>query len=438
MNLEFFTWRKGLILSATFLLSVFLITSCKKKESILGENTLDQNELFGSSGIDTFTLFTYTIKDDSVATGKPLYGMLGSYNDPVFGPVNAEIYTQLHLSLISPSFADLNAVAIDSFVLSLRYNEHYGIPGDQTFEVFEITDVDGINKDSTYYTFSTKTTDPISWIPPGEEVIRMDPDGITVVGGDTVPTQLRIPLDTNKARTIFQDFNLAPSSFTSNDDFVEYFKGLHIRTTNGAQASGDGGVFYFDLASAASEVVIYYTEGGIQKEFQFLINNSAEKFNHIDIDNSLTNIENVINNPTSGYLEFYTQAFSSRSVVSIPGLADIPSNAVIHKAILELPIQYQTGANYYPGNGLTVSRREFTGSDNFIFTGNFAVYDDFNKKFQVDLRDHIQRIVNGELTDTDLILSPISFVSSLDRVILNGSQTDNKVQPKISILYTEF
>tara|TARA_Y100000385_G_C13106086_1_gene647947 strand:+ start:3702 stop:5018 length:1317 start_codon:yes stop_codon:yes gene_type:complete len=438
MNLEFFTWRKGIILSATFLFSVFVMTSCKKKENILGQNTLAQDELLNSSGIDTFTLHTYTIQDDSISTGQPLYGLLGSYNDPVFGTVNGEIYTQLNLSLLAPSFADLDSVIIDSFVLSLRYNEHYGIPGNQTFEVFEITDTDGIDEDSTYYTFSTKTTDPVSWIPAGEEVIKMDPDAITVVGSDTVPTQLRIPLDTNKARTIFEDFNSTPASFATNEDFVEYFKGLHIRTVNGLQAPGDGGVFYFDLGSASSEAVVYYTENGVQKEFQFLINSSTANFNHIDVDNSMTNVETVINTPSAGNLEFYAQAFSSRAVVSIPGIANIPANAVIHKAILELPIQYQTGANYYPGSALTVSRRESTGSDSLIFTGAFAVYDDFTKQFDVDIRNHVQQIVNGEITDTDLVLSPLSFITSVDRVIFNGAQTGNKVQPKISILYTEF
>ena len=111
---------------------------------------------------------------------------------------------------------------------------------------------------------------------------------------------------------------------------------------------------------------------------------------------------------------------------------------MIHKAILELPIQYQTGANYYPGSALTVSRRESTGSDSLIFTGAFAVYDDFTKQFDVDIRNHVQQIVNGEITDTDLVLSPLSFITSVDRVIFNGAQTGNKVQPKISILYTEF
>jgi hypothetical protein len=282
MNIEFFTWRKGLVLSATFLLSVLVFVSCKKKENVLGQNSIAQTNLLNSSGIDTFSLITYTYKDDSISTSQPLYGMLGSYSDPVFGTVNAEIYTQLRLALESPSFLDVNAIVIDSFILSLRYADSYGIPGDQTLEVFEINDVNGLSIDSTYYTFSTKATDPISWVPVGEEVIRMDTEGETVVGADTVPKLLRIPLDTNKARTFFQDFDLLPASFVTNEAFHEYFKGFHIRTNNGLQSSGDGGVFYFDLSSSASEAVVYYTEGGVQKEFQFLVNINAANFNHID------------------------------------------------------------------------------------------------------------------------------------------------------------
>ena len=58
--------RKGVILSATFLLSIFLIFSCKKKESSLGLNSIDQNELLSSSGVDTFSLTTYSFIEDSI------------------------------------------------------------------------------------------------------------------------------------------------------------------------------------------------------------------------------------------------------------------------------------------------------------------------------------------------------------------------------------
>lgn len=438
MNIAFFSWRKGLILSATFLLSVLFLVSCKKKENVLGQNSIAQTDLLNSSGIDTFSLITYTYEDDSISTSQPLYGMLGSYNDPVFGTVSGEIYTQLRLSLEAPSFTDINAVVIDSFILSLRYADSYGIPGDQSFEVFEINDVDGLDMDVTYYTSSTKAIDPVSWVSAGEEVIRMDTEGITVVGADTVPTLLRIPLDTNRARTIFQDFELLPASFATNEAFQDYFKGFRIKTNNGIQTSGDGGVFYFDLSSSASEAVIYYTEGGVQKEFQFLINSNAANFNHIEHDILGTSVAQLLADSTYGLQEFYAQAFSTRAVVGIPGLSNIPANAVIHKATLELPVQYQTGADYFPGTALTVSRRTSIGSDSLVFTGLFAVYDDFTKRFDVDLRSHIQKIVNGEISDTELIFSPFLFTTSMDRMVLNGAQTDNKVQPKLRILYTEF
>ncbi|MFT5778426.1 MAG: hypothetical protein ACI837_001382 [Crocinitomicaceae bacterium] len=436
-----FKWRKGLVLSATFLLSVLVIVSCKKKENLIGTNTINQNDLLSSAGIDTFSLFTYTLNEDSIIANNGrnvLYGILGSYNDPVFGDFTSEIYTQLHLSLNAPDFGDLNTIAIDSFVLGLQYANSYGVAGTQTIEVFEITDADGLSEDSVYYSFSTLQTSGPDLVPLGENVIDMDPDGITNIGGDTVLTQLRIPLDTNLARTFLDDSQLLPASFATSADFVEYFKGIHIRTANGAQAPGEGGAFYFDMAASLSKATIYYTQDGLPKEFDFLINGDVVNFNHVDIDNTGTNVETVINTPTAGMAEFYAQAFGNRAVISIPGLSDIPANAIIHSAILEMPIQYQTGADYSPGTALSVSRRVEAGGNDLIFTGLFATYDDFNKEFSVDLRSHVQRIVNGEVTDTDLILSPISFITSADRVIFNGNQTGNKVAPKIRILYTVF
>ena len=98
-NIKPVVWRKGLVLSATFLFALFLSVSCKKKVNSVGQNTIEQNELLSSSGVDTFSITTYTISDnlDSLVTSNAVYGVLGSYNDPVFGPANAQIYTQVRL-----------------------------------------------------------------------------------------------------------------------------------------------------------------------------------------------------------------------------------------------------------------------------------------------------------------------------------------------------
>ena len=164
-------WRKGLILSATFLLTTLFVVSCKKKENVIGENTINANELLSSDGLDTFSLTTYTIIEDSVITDNPAFGILGSYNDPEFGTVNSEIYTQFRLSGLNPNFGT-DPIVVDSFVLGLEYVGLYGETGTQTFEVYEINDPVDMSVDSTYYAFTQFATDPTNLLMPGMEVIH--------------------------------------------------------------------------------------------------------------------------------------------------------------------------------------------------------------------------------------------------------------------------
>ena len=123
-NITPLMWRKSITLSATFLLALFVSVSCKKKINTIGQNTINQNEILGSNGTDTFSINTYTVNDrmDSLATSSAVYGILGSYNDPEFGTVNAEIYTGVKLKAFSPNFGTISAITVDSVVLSLKYS----------------------------------------------------------------------------------------------------------------------------------------------------------------------------------------------------------------------------------------------------------------------------------------------------------------------------
>ena len=105
-------WRKGIVLSATFLFSLFLAFSCKKKVNPLGQNSIDQNEIMNSGGVDTFKLTTFSYLDDSIISDNVPFAILGSYLDPVFGSYKSEIYTQFRLSGLSPDFGDLNTIFI--------------------------------------------------------------------------------------------------------------------------------------------------------------------------------------------------------------------------------------------------------------------------------------------------------------------------------------
>ncbi len=434
-----FEWRKSIVFSATFLLIALVSVSCKKKENLIGSNTIDQNDLLSSAGVDTFSIFTYTINEDSTITKDNLASLLGSYNDPTFGMVTGELFTQVHIEQLSPDFGDLSTVTIDSFVMGLVYSGHYGKVGDQTIEVFEINDPNGISTDddSIYYQFSSLSSDVANnLVVPGYEVVNMNPDNVTIIGGEEATSQLRIRLDTNKARTIMEDAALLPSSFVSTEAFTDYFKGLHIRTANGTQASGEGGVMYFNMNHTNSRMTIYYTQDGLQKEFD-LICSGATHFNKVNMENTGTRVQDVIDNNDLGQSEYYAQAFKSRAMVEIPTVSDIPSNAVVHSAIMKLSVSHQTGVEYEPAGAISVAREDPDNPGKLIALGN-AVYSSFSKQYSFDLRFHIQRIIDGEIENTPLVISPLFYNSSADRIIFNGTETIYKAKPSLRILYTEF
>lgn len=436
MNKTPLTWRKGIYLSATFLICILTFISCKKKENPIGKDAIDQSQILQSAGIDTFSLKTYSYLDDSIISDNAAFGLLGSYVDPVFGKYNAEIYTQFRLEGFNPDFGDLNSLVVDSFVLALEYIGYYGKKGYQNFEVYELGEE--LHLDSTYYSFTTKShLNGVNLVAPGKGVKYLDPNNLTVVGNDTLDSQLRLQLSTSKAKSMLINAMSGGTNFDSNENFSSYFKGLHIKTNN-MQSSGEGGVFYFNLNDPASKLTIYYTQGGKQKKFDFLINSNCADFNHVDIDNSMTNVETVNNDTISGQVQYYSQAFGSRAVIEIPGLSGIPSTAVVHSATLELPVAYQNGNEYSPGFDISVATRLNDGTDNIYSVNVNGTYDSYTKSFKIDLRAYVQAIVNKNVPNTGLIVAPILFNTSADRIVFNGPNTTNKSKPKIRVLYTDF
>ncbi|MEY4603632.1 MAG: hypothetical protein RIT43_924 [Bacteroidota bacterium] len=425
-------WRKVYLLSATFLL-VILASSCKKKESSVGSNILDPNELLGSSQIDTFQLTTFTYEEDSLISDNPAYAVLGSYNDPKFGTVNANFYTQVRLAGLNPDFGDPLTISVDSVMLGLEYAGFYGEFSSQTVEVYELNE--SLSIDSTYYSFTTKSVKSTNLVEPGFGTFTPNPDAITVIGTDTVDTQLRIKLRKSLGEQIINDATNNPSAFSSVENFLEYFKGVHVKVNNPAQFSGKGGVFYFNINDPLSKITIYYTQDGEQKTFDLLINTECADFNHVDVNNSGKPVQTVINDTVSGQQEFYSQAFKSRAIVKIPGMKSIPSNAIIHKAELILPIQYQTGAKYLPPDELSVAVK-VDGTLSGI--GVLGLYDYAYKHYTIDIRNYLQALVTNQISTDELILSPRMFITSADRVIFNGPNTINKKKPKLVVTYTTY
>ena len=425
--------------SFSLLIALLLITcatSCKKKDSALGKDILDDDTYLYGTTTDTFDILSYTIEEDSIITDNAANVVLGSYTDPTFGKFNASFYTQIRLAGIDPNFGDPSTIIIDSFVLALKYVGYYGDLKPQTFEVYELNE--DINIDSTYYAFTNKSTKPNNLVPLGLGTITPDPINKTIVGGDSLNPQLRIPLDTNLAKALITEATSGSATFSSNEAFLSYFKGIKIQTNNGNQASGNGGIFYFNLSDPASKMTIYFHQAGLSKTFDLLINSSCADFIHIDKDYSGTPIDQILQDSTMGNTAFYAQAFNLRAIVKIPGLSALSKNKIIHRAELHLPIQFQSFYRYKPGVNISVATRIKESETAYTSLGVLGTLDDFNKEFKIDLKQYVQAILNQDIENTGLILSPRYFINSSERIIFNGKNTNNKFAPRLVVTYTTY
>jgi len=416
-------------------LSLFVV-ACKKKDTSVGSGTLDENEILNGITTDTFDLITYTVAEDSIITDNGPNGLLGSYNDPKFGTFNASVYTQLRIANVNPNFGDISTIIMDSVVLALEYAGYYGDLSDQTFEVYELDE--SLSIDSTYYSFTTKSIKTTNLVPVGKGTISPRPTEKSIVGGDTVDAQIRIHLDTNFAKTIIAEAASGGTTFSSNENFLNYFKGLYIKTNNGFQAPGVGAALYVKLNDPSSKVTMYFRQGGIFKTYDLLLNSSCADFTHVDLNSNGTSVDEVVQNNSLGKKEYYAQALKHRAVVKIPGLINLPKKTIIHKAELSLPIQYQTGYRYKPGIAVSVATK-VKSTDNF-YTGLSALgeFDETRKLFFIDIRDYAQSIVIGELENTGLVISPRFFINSAERIVFNGLNTTNKTKPKLILTYTTY
>ena len=433
-------WRTVSKLSATFLLSITLLASCKKEDSAVGAG-INPNGL-SIFTTDTFTVKTYSEEVDSITTDETSVSLLGAYNDPEFGIVNCGIATQIRLSSESPNFGTVTDV--DSVVLSFAYSsiKYYGNIADLSFEVFEISD-DLVRDDQDYYAFSPVTTIGSNLILAGYETITPKPYTDVVVGGDTLSPQLRINLDPSFGQTLIDN----ASQMTTNTTFTSYFKGLYVKVTDPSSLnSEEGSVLYFSLEDALSKLVLYYKNDALEnKTFTFNINSKCARFNKITFDKSGTDVQNTLDNPENGGEKFYMQSSSIRAIVELPHILDFykDKKRIINKAMLIVPVQDFQPDVFDPTVSLFIAKvKSNLVSDLTLDYPNFnslVTYDEDNKEFKFLLTREIQAILNGERENTGFRIYPGSFFgSSIERIIFSGANSSSKHKTRLEITYTEY
>lgn len=433
---------KVVMLLVYFVFATVLSVSCKKKYSAIGEEALDVNKLLASGGIDTFSLKTYSVDEDSIPTDYQPYGTLGAFHDPKLGVLNASIYTQLAVDgkVVLPSGGVINT--IDSVVLSLNYGGSYGKLDAQTFEVYELTETMTI--DSSYYRFSTKATNGVNLVEVSSATQTPDLTNKVVVGPtntDTLKPQLRLRLSNTIGQQFVQDILAGNTAFNSTTDFLNsgYFKGFKINVANANPTIGTGAMLYVNMSNADTKMTIYFTLQGEteQRQVSLKLKGSSTFFNHVDINRTGHHVANVLVDSQYGQTNFYAQRFGLLGVVETPTLKNLSSKSVIQNGLLYLPILAHSQSAYSPIPLIELKYKNAEGKYGSIVS---AAYSSSQKGYVADLRPYLQDVITGEMPNGPIYIFPsLSLFSCMgDRAVFNGTNTPYKVRPKLVVKYTDF
>ncbi len=318
----------------TLLISLFILNSCKNQDTV-GFTLGTKGNLSGSL-IDTATVFTKTVAEDSVVTSGIAKCPLGYINDPIFGVTQADLITDLNLPGMTSSSGNVpytlpaGTITIDSAVLILKYSP--GFYGDSTsasqytLNVYQLPQrqTDG----ATYYNFTTWGTPSVllgtkSFIArPGTHVIIDSAATGKAPVPDTIAPQIRIPISQSFLRTAL--FSASAAQLNSNLIFKNNVKGLYI-TINRGQSTGTGGIM---MVSGADSIAVYIRSASgtvIDTATVYLPTISHASYIH---NTRSTVFQNAITNKTTltDSLVYLQGLAGSRVKVSFPYLDSLFSN----------------------------------------------------------------------------------------------------------------
>ncbi len=278
-----------------FIISFLIVTLCYS----CGDQSLDEistpmgeEYIDGDAGImmlDTFSVELSTVILDSVETTNTGVALVGSFFDEDFGQMDADAVFRV----TTPGRISLDEDDIyDSIEFCIKYNDYY--LGDTTlthsFTVEEIesdleqmrTDrkVDGSNYNSFYNT-TTVTSKRVL----GE---------YTAIPKVTDADTIKIPLDDELGRELFELFREDDDNITSTSKFYDYFKGLVLRTNKDINQS----VIGYNVSDSCCMKILYHRtmDERVDKEIVFKVESSSNyQFNSIAIDRTGSKLPQIPN-----------------------------------------------------------------------------------------------------------------------------------------------
>ena len=185
---------------AVLFLIVVILSSCDKQDNGTGIGLFAGNNDLGVSYIDTFTVGSRPVIENSIRSSGFSDALLGSYFDPFFGNTKISFYTQFLINGTGVVFKD--QTICDSIVFYAKLgvstgDQYYGPENkEMTFNVHQISSDQEFSNDSAYYTHSTLEIINESLLDPNfNNTFTASFDDSVQVNLDTIAGVLALKLD---------------------------------------------------------------------------------------------------------------------------------------------------------------------------------------------------------------------------------------------------
>jgi len=306
------------------ILMTALLFSCKKDISKIGVDVVGANPL-KVVYMDTVTIKAYSELIDSLRTDELSAHVLGAYKDPIFGTLNASIYSQFRLIGGFEDYDFGTNPVIDSVRLYIKYSDT-DVYGDtnymQNLTVYELGE--DMLRDTFYYSFQNLRTKydilgQTSFIPVFDSVQYID-------GEDTLQKlrPITIPLANEFGTRLLMLDTLA---YSSNEEFLKEFKGIYITTLDQNLPSFGGSLVNTNFDDDETYInLFYHNDEADSLEFKLATDFSTARFsnfNHYDYQDAdpLFYQQVVEGDTTLGEQKLYMQGLAGvRTVIEFPYL----------------------------------------------------------------------------------------------------------------------
>lgn len=438
-NLNFYM-RKALWFSAIFFLIGFV--SCKKDGEL--KPSFDDGGL-SIHFVDTFSVTTKVVQEDSLRTDLSVYNLLGLYHDPIFGPMSSSIYAQVTLTGVNVDL-NSNTSTLDSIVLTLDYEALYGdTASPMSINVYELSSA--LSEDNDYYSNSRTAYNAT---PIGNLTFTPNLKDSVSIAFDTLKKapHVRIKLDNTFGQALMAGDASGSNDMKDNATFTQFFNGLYITTTdsvdNTSLMPNQGSVLSFDMNSALSTITVYYNDS---LKYDFTINTDGVKYCRFDHNYTGTDVEaHLMDLPTKDTTITYVSTMAGvKTKLEIPNIKGIANDGpvVINKA--ELIISVESGSEGQfdnPLESISLVGIDENGDDFFLpdfyegldhYGGSYSVT---SKTYTFNIARHINDLVYGTDGNYGMYIVANGASISSRRSVLT-SENNPTINIKLNITYSK-